>query len=84
MKPHSRVAFLPFVPVVRKVLIPKGFQGTPKTVGEHILKKRLNDGLTQKVAGALIGVNAYTVLNWEKGKTAPLPKDWPGIARFLG
>lgn len=40
--------------------------------------------MTQKQAGILIGVDAYTVLNWEKGKTTPLPKDFPRIVHFLG
>lgn len=56
----------------------------PQTVGEHIKRKRLADGLTQKQAGILIGVDAYTVLNWEKGKTTPSPKDFPRIVHFLG
>lgn len=30
-----------------------------------------------------MGVDAYTVLNWEKSKTTPSPKDWPKIASFL-
>lgn len=64
--------------------IPRAFQGVPATVGEHIRKKRLNDGLTQKQVGELIGVNACTILNWEKSKTKPTPRDWPSIAAFVG
>jgi len=41
------------------------------------------EGLTQKQAGERMGVDANTVLNWEKCKTIPLPKDWPNIASFL-
>ena len=84
MQRHSRVAFLPYVPVTRKVLISKGFQGVPKTLGEHILKKRLAEELTQQEAGARMGVCASTILNWEKGKSNPLPKDIPAITAFLG
>ncbi|MGZ3236774.1 MAG: helix-turn-helix domain-containing protein [Burkholderiaceae bacterium] len=62
----------------------KAFATPPKNIGEHIKRKRITDGLTQKQAGLLIGVDAYTVLNWEKGKTTPSAKDWPGIVHFLG
>lgn len=82
---HSRVAFLPFVPVVRKVLIPKGFQEIPTTVGEHILKKRLTDGLSQTELGRRIGVDANTILNWEKGYSKSLPAEaMPAIISYLG
>ena len=85
MNPHSRVAFLPFVPVVRKVLIPKGFQGVPQTVGEHIVKKRLEDGLSQAELGGRLGVNAYTILNWEKGYSKDVPAELvPAIIAYLG
>ena len=30
-----------------------------------------------------MGVDANTVLNWEKSKTIPLPKDWPKVSSFL-
>jgi transcriptional regulator with XRE-family HTH domain len=56
----------------------------PETVGEHIKRKRFANGLTQKQAALFIGVDAYTVLNWEKSKTTPSPKDFPGIVHFLG
>lgn len=29
-------------------------------------------------------VSQSTILNWKKGKTAPLPKDYPKLMRFLG
>lgn len=73
------------MPYTRKVLIHKGFSGEPTTVGEHILKKRLELVLTQKEVGDLIGVSPFTILNWEKGKSTQTPVALiPKISEFLG
>ncbi|MHB8230736.1 MAG: helix-turn-helix transcriptional regulator, partial [Vulcanimicrobiaceae bacterium] len=37
----------------------------PQTLGEHIRKRRLMLKLTQKQAGARLGVTPWTVHNWE-------------------
>lgn len=55
------------------MLIPKGFPGVPKTVGEHLLKKRLEDDLTRKALAGLVGVDKFTVMNWELGRTKTIP-----------
>ena len=82
---HSRVAFLPFVAYSRKALISKGFQGILKTVGEHILKKRLDDRLSQAELAERFEIDVATVLNWEKGyvKTIPAVR-MPAVIKFLG
>lgn len=73
------------MPYTRKVLISKGFKGEPKTVGEHILKKRLEDGFTQRELGVRFGVDGYTVMNWEKGRTQTVPVAFmPAIIEYLG
>lgn len=41
-------------------------------------------GLMQKEAAKLIGVNTRTILNWEKGRTAPPITSIPAIVQFLG
>lgn len=41
-------------------------------------------GLTQEQAAEGLGVNPWTVLNWEKGHTEPPIASLPGILRFLG
>jgi DNA-binding XRE family transcriptional regulator len=56
----------------------------PATVGDHIKVRRLDLGLTQAEAGARIGTDEFTVINWEKGKTAPGVRFYPAIIRFLG
>jgi transcriptional regulator with XRE-family HTH domain len=70
--------------VARKTLQPSAVLAEPSTVGEHIRRKRLHRGLTQKEAAALIGVDADTVLNWEKGQTVPSSKFFSAIVYFLG
>lgn len=67
-----------------KCLKHKDLDGEPRTIGEHIKRKRLREGLTQQAAGVLMGVSAFTVLNWEKGRATPSPQDFPRIIRFLG
>ena len=81
---HRRVAFLQFTPVLLKAPRPETILADDATLGEQVRHKRIRDKLTQKQAAELMGVDAYTVLNWEKGKTTPLLKDWPGLIRFLG
>lgn len=67
-----------------KCLKPKETDFAPKTLGEHIRKRRLELGLTQKQAGARLGATAVTVLHWEKGQTEPRIEAMLGIICFLG
>jgi len=62
----------------------KPFYFEPQTLGEQIKKRRLELGLSQKEASKVLGVTSFTVLNWEKGKTEPLPQFMPKIILFLG
>lgn len=72
------------MPIRLKALRKKEFDFDPKTLGEHIKKRRLELGLTQKQAAKRLRVNSWTVLNWEKGETQPLTKSVPKIISFLG
>ena len=45
--------------------------GEPKTLGEFIRKRRLENDLFAKELANLIGVTEDTILNWEKGRTYP-------------
>jgi transcriptional regulator with XRE-family HTH domain len=74
---------LPFALVTLKCLKPKEPDFTPETLGEHVRKRRLEFGLTQKEAGDRMGATAVTVLHWEKGKTQPLVESIPAIIAFL-
>jgi transcriptional regulator with XRE-family HTH domain len=84
IRPHGRVAFLPGLPVTLKALKPKESDFEPRTLGEHLRKRRLELGLTQKKAGLRLRANDITVLNWEKGYTEPPITSIPAIIRFLG
>jgi transcriptional regulator with XRE-family HTH domain len=78
------VAFLPFARVSLKSLIPKPYDFEPTFVGDHIRKKRLQLGLYQKEVAQQLGVNTWTILNWEKGHTEPPVSGFPAIIKFLG
>jgi transcriptional regulator with XRE-family HTH domain len=53
-------------------------------LGQHVRKRRLELRLPQKQIAHRLGVNPWTVLNWEKGHTEPPVKSMPAILRFLG
>ena len=53
-------------------------------MGEHIRKRRLEMTLTQTQAAERIGVNPWTILKWEKGRSEPPIKSVPGLLQFLG
>ena len=81
---HGRVAFLPFVKVCLKTKIPRAFPEHPVTLGEHLLRHRMEVGLRQRDVGKLLKVDAFTILNWEKVKTVPATRYLPRIVAFLG
>lgn len=83
MNPHGRVAFLPFVLIKLKCQKPKGYSENPKTIGEHVRKRRMELGLTLREAGRLMGVTEYTVINWEGGHCEPSVKSSRAIRSFL-
>jgi len=45
---------------------PKLYKEHPKTLAEHIRKKRIESGLTQKALGKILNVAESTVYNWEQ------------------
>ncbi len=74
---------MPFARVSLKSLIPKTYDFVPTSVGVHIEKRRLKLGLLQAEAAQQLGVNPWTVLNWEKGDTEPPVSAIPAILKFL-
>jgi len=72
------------VPVTLKCLKPKDTDFEPKTLGEHVRRRRLELRLSQRQAAHRLRVNPWTVLNWEKGHTEPPIEAVPAIVRFLG
>ena len=76
--------FLPYVGLKASQPKPKPYAECPQTIGEHLKRARLIRGLTQAQAGQALGVNAFTVINWEKGHTEPPVPFAPAIRAFLG
>ncbi|NOT87459.1 MAG: helix-turn-helix transcriptional regulator [Lysobacter sp.] len=75
---------MPFVRIRRKSLIQKERGFEPKTLGEHIRRRRLVLSITQEEAARQLGVNAWTVLNWEAEETKPAIQFIPALVEFLG
>jgi transcriptional regulator with XRE-family HTH domain len=56
----------------------------PQTLGEHLRKRRVELGLSQREVAKHMGYCWSTLLNWEKGKTQPAVDSIPAIIAFLG
>ena len=84
--PHlqTRVAFLPFGPKLLKSLKPRPWVLLPRTLGEHLRKRRLESGLLQRDLRVRFKLEKETYANWEKDRCYPAMKHWPGIIEFLG
>jgi DNA-binding transcriptional regulator YiaG len=57
--------------------------GNTRDVGAMIKARRAELGLSQAAAGNVLGVNSWTVLNWENGYNAPTDRLFPTLIRFL-
>ncbi len=64
--------------------LPPEYPKELKTLGNHIRKSRLNQGLTQRQVAGIIGVNKGTIGNWEIGVTQPAVHCISKIIDFLG
>jgi transcriptional regulator with XRE-family HTH domain len=52
-------------------------------LGERIKKWRLEQGLFQRDLAKMVGVDAMTIVNWEKGKTIPLPTKLKNLIEIM-
>jgi transcriptional regulator with XRE-family HTH domain len=77
---------LPFCHVVIQAQKPLSlsYPHSPKTLGEHIRKRRLDLKLTLKDVEKLLNVSYRSVSDWEKGKLSPTAKVMPKVIKFLG
>jgi transcriptional regulator with XRE-family HTH domain len=82
---RRRVA-LPFCcPTLRaQKPLPAAYPKELNTLGDHVRKRRLDLGLTQKQVAREIGAHVTSVRNWEGNATTPALRFVPGIVRFLG
>jgi DNA-binding transcriptional regulator YiaG len=53
-------------------------------VGEHLLKRRRDLGLTQGQAAKALSVKVGTITTWEKNRQEPCGDHLAAIIRFLG
>lgn len=61
-----------------------GYPEEPRTLGEHLRKRRLDLGLTQGQVAERFSATVQTVCNWEKGRSQPEPRHYPAVIAFLG
>src|SRR5262249_19030961 len=79
------VAFLPCLPVTLKSLRRKEWDFEPRTIGDHVRKRRLQLGLTQVAIASTLKVDEHTIVNSERGDAqAGRPPVLARIIRVLG
>jgi transcriptional regulator with XRE-family HTH domain len=61
-----------------------GYHEDPRTLGEHLRRRRMDLGLLQREVAKRIGVSVDTVLGWEIRGRQPAVRSWPAILAFLG
>ena len=54
-----------------------------KTLGDHLLLKRIEVDLTQQEVAHKAGVSTRMVRKWECGKACPTEDHWQALARIL-
>jgi len=77
---------LPFCHLTLTAAKPKpyGYPVKPKTLGECLRKKRLDDGLLQRELAARLNVDEMAIVNWELNRTKPRPRAVRAIVDYLG
>jgi DNA-binding transcriptional regulator YiaG len=54
-----------------------------KTLGDHLLLKRIEANLTQPELGQQAGVSARTVRKWEHGHACPTEDHWQALSHIF-
>jgi transcriptional regulator with XRE-family HTH domain len=75
---------LPFCSITLTAQKPSNIPQNPKTLGDHIKKRRLELGLYQGQVAKILGVTECTITNWEKNRSNPTLRLMPKIIEFLG
>ena len=60
------------------------YERAPKTLGQHLKKRRVELGLVQRDVCKRFDIEKETYANWEKDRCYPALKNWPDIISFLG
>lgn len=78
------VAFLPCHPEGTKAEPPPGYPERPETLGDHLRKRRLDLGLSQRALAQRLGVDEKTVQTWERNEVRPSRTLAREVRHFLG
>ena len=78
---HSSIKY--DVSIARPFSYPDGYPVSPKTIGEHIRKKRMDCRLMQSDVAHIIGVSEGSIWSWENGMTEPSKKNLKIINNFI-
>ena len=78
---HTIIKYV--VCAARPFTYPDGYPVSPKTIGEHLRKKRMDNRLMQSEVANIIGVSEESIWNWEKGRTEPSKKNLKIINAFV-
>jgi transcriptional regulator with XRE-family HTH domain len=81
---QGRVALLQPVPLRLKASRPKEADFDPRSLGEHIRKRRLILKLNKRQVAARLGVTGAPISHWERGETHTPIERIPVILGFLG
>ena len=55
-----------------------------ENIGDLIVEKRKERGLTQAELGAMLGISGKAVSKWERGLSKPCEEHWERLVAFLG
>jgi transcriptional regulator with XRE-family HTH domain len=72
------------VPLIFRWVRPKEYAESPRTLAEHLRKRRIEQGLIQKEVAKQLGVNTWTYILWEQDRSTPTIRYYPSIFAFLG
>jgi len=80
-----KIPTLPFSALVVSVDFPKskGYPTHPQTLGEQILKARMDKKLSQTEAAALFNVSKDSLFRWENNQSLPSKRYGSSIKSFL-
>jgi DNA-binding XRE family transcriptional regulator len=63
---------------------PPGYPDRPETLGDHLRKRRLDLGISQRELAERIGVSKWCVENWERNRVQPSRTLARELRGFLG
>ena len=78
---HTSIKYI--VCAARPFTYPDGYPVNPKTIGEYIRKKRMDNRLLQSEVANIIGVSEESIWNWENSRTKPSKKNLKLINEFV-